>query len=122
MKNPEINGTELVKHPDAIKFVNHSAAVVIEMMKLVPSREEKFKLLADFLYNVNPEYAAALNKVCDTPEKRENIVNDVETKNFIPGASGSSIDPIRIVDFINNKGFVTALFGSPTALRKGFPK
>ncbi len=117
-----MNGADMTKHPEALKFVNSSAAVVIEMMRLVPSREEKFKLLTDFLYNVNPEYAASLNKVCDTPEKRERIVNDVEAKNFIPVVLGASLDPLQIVDFINDKAFVTVLFGSPDALRKGYPK
>lgn len=117
-----MKGTDVDKNSNEFQFVNYAAMTVIEMMKLVPSREEKYNLLLEFIRKINPEYAESVNKVCDTPEKRENIVSDVEQKNWIPLVLGNFMDPIEIVDFINNKAFVTCTFGSPQALRKGYPK
>lgn len=117
-----MKGIDVDLQSNEYKFVNSAATTVIEMMKLVPSREEKYNLLLEFIRKVNAEYAESLNKVCNTPEKRDNIVTDVEKKNWIPIVLGHALDPIEIVDFINNKAFITCTFGSPEYLKKGYPK
>lgn len=96
-----MKGIDVNTNSDEFKFVNYAATTVVEMMKLVPSREEKYNLLIEFIRKINPEYADSLNKVCNTPEKRENIVSDVEQKNWIPRVLGNFLDPLEIVDFIH---------------------
>jgi len=117
-----MRGTEVNDTSSEFQFVNYAAMTVLEMIKLVPTREEKYNLLIEFIRKINPDYAISLNTICDTPQKRNQLVSDAETKNWIPVVLGNILNPGEIMEFVNKYAFNTCVFGSPVALRKGYPK
>lgn len=96
-----MRGTEVDTMSGEFRFVNYAAMTVLEMMKLVPTAEEKYKLLIEFIRSINPDYALSLNIQCSTPEKRARIVSDAETRSWIPLVIGNIKDPLEIVEFID---------------------
>lgn len=83
-------------------FMHRAADVVLEMMENVPSREERFQLLLNFIHHVNPDYSQVMNRVCSTPEKRQQMVDDVLRKKWIPLVIGTKFDPIEVIDFVRH--------------------
>ena len=83
------------------RFLNSSANKILAMMELIPSSEEQFHLVINFIRTLHEDYANALIVHLATQQLRQEFVEAIRTKKYIPIILGSPLHAIDILYFLN---------------------
>lgn len=85
-----------------IRFLNSGANKILAMMELIPSSEEQFHLVINFIRTLHEDYANVLIMHLATQQLRQEFIEAIKAKKCIPIILGSSLHTTDILYFLNS--------------------